>query len=137
MWNTLWDELREMVWLAAVIGGLSVLGVGHSDNRIKSTQYRQESVLGRLGKVLRGRDDDITNEPLPRRWVDLIHHLDDKERTRREPRATLEKTEGSPPTARVSLGLSESGSGKTGKCESPCERSNAQQGPSGIPARRG
>lgn len=28
MWNTLWEELREMVWLASVIGGLSVLGVG-------------------------------------------------------------------------------------------------------------
>lgn len=28
MWNTLWDELREMVWLASVIGGLSVVGVG-------------------------------------------------------------------------------------------------------------
>lgn len=28
MWNTLWDELREMVWLVSVIGGLSVLGVG-------------------------------------------------------------------------------------------------------------
>lgn len=28
MWNTLWEELREMVWLASMIGGLSVLGVG-------------------------------------------------------------------------------------------------------------
>jgi hypothetical protein len=28
MWQTMWDELREMVWLASVIGGLSVLGVG-------------------------------------------------------------------------------------------------------------
>ena len=28
MWNTLWEELREMVWLASLIGGLSVLGVG-------------------------------------------------------------------------------------------------------------
>jgi hypothetical protein len=28
MWNTLWDELREMVWLASVIGGLSAIGVG-------------------------------------------------------------------------------------------------------------
>lgn len=28
MWNTLWEELREVVWLASVIGGLSVLGVG-------------------------------------------------------------------------------------------------------------
>lgn len=28
MWNTLWEELREVVWLASVVGGLSVLGVG-------------------------------------------------------------------------------------------------------------
>jgi hypothetical protein len=28
MRNTLWDELREMVWLASMIGALSVLGVG-------------------------------------------------------------------------------------------------------------
>lgn len=28
MWNTLWEELREVVWLASMIGGLSVLGVG-------------------------------------------------------------------------------------------------------------
>jgi hypothetical protein len=28
MWKTLWDELREMIWLASVIGGLSVVGVG-------------------------------------------------------------------------------------------------------------
>ena len=28
MWNTLWEELREVVWLASVIGSLSVLGVG-------------------------------------------------------------------------------------------------------------
>jgi hypothetical protein len=28
MWNTLWEELREAAWLASVIGGLSVLGVG-------------------------------------------------------------------------------------------------------------
>ena len=27
MWNTLLDELREVVWLASVVGGLSVLGV--------------------------------------------------------------------------------------------------------------
>ena len=28
MWNTFWEELREVVWLASVVGGLSVLGVG-------------------------------------------------------------------------------------------------------------
>jgi hypothetical protein len=28
MWHALWDELREMIWLASLIGGLSVVGVG-------------------------------------------------------------------------------------------------------------
>ena len=28
MWNTFWDEVREIAWLASVIGTLSVLGVG-------------------------------------------------------------------------------------------------------------
>jgi hypothetical protein len=28
MWNAFWDELREIAWLASVIGILSVLGVG-------------------------------------------------------------------------------------------------------------
>jgi hypothetical protein len=28
MWQTMWVELREMVWLISVIGGLSALGVG-------------------------------------------------------------------------------------------------------------
>ena len=27
MWNILRDELREVVWLASVVGGLSLLGV--------------------------------------------------------------------------------------------------------------
>ena len=28
MWKTLWDELREVVWLASLIAGLSVASVG-------------------------------------------------------------------------------------------------------------
>jgi len=28
MWNNLWDELREVVWLASVVGGLTVVAVG-------------------------------------------------------------------------------------------------------------
>jgi hypothetical protein len=28
MRNTLWNELREMIWLVSMIGVLSVLGVG-------------------------------------------------------------------------------------------------------------
>jgi hypothetical protein len=28
MRNALWDDLRDVVWLASTIGGLSLLGVG-------------------------------------------------------------------------------------------------------------
>jgi hypothetical protein len=28
LWSTLRDELREIAWLASIVGGLSVLGVG-------------------------------------------------------------------------------------------------------------
>ena len=40
----------------------------------------QETILERLGKTLRGHDEDITHAPLPRRWVDLILYLDERER---------------------------------------------------------
>jgi hypothetical protein len=28
MWKTIFDEVREVVWLASVVGGLSAVGVG-------------------------------------------------------------------------------------------------------------
>ena len=37
----------------------------------------QDPILGRLGKALH---DEITREPLPKRWVELIHCLDERER---------------------------------------------------------
>jgi hypothetical protein len=40
--------------------------------------------LQRLGKALHAHWDDIAREPLPRRWVDLIHHLDEQQRARSE-----------------------------------------------------
>ena len=43
-------------------------------------QQGHHSILGRLGKLLHDQDDHITHEPLPKRWVDLIHFLDEQER---------------------------------------------------------
>jgi hypothetical protein len=40
----------------------------------------QQTILERLGKTLRGHDGGITHEALPRRWVELIHFLDEQER---------------------------------------------------------
>jgi len=40
----------------------------------------QETILERLGKALHVCMDDVTHEPLPRRWVELILFLEEKER---------------------------------------------------------
>jgi len=42
----------------------------------------QDTILRRLGKALHVRMDDITHEPLPRRWAELILYLDEEERKR-------------------------------------------------------
>ena len=39
-----------------------------------------EMIVRRLGRALHVHIDEITHEPLPRRWVDLIHYLDELER---------------------------------------------------------
>ena len=36
--------------------------------------------LSSITKALRAKFEDISNEPLPQRWVDLIHHLNERER---------------------------------------------------------
>jgi lysyl-tRNA synthetase class I len=43
-------------------------------------QQVHNSILRLLGRVLHDQDDEITHEPLPKRWVDLIHFLDEQER---------------------------------------------------------
>ena len=44
----------------------------------------QETILQRLGKTLHVQLDYITHDPLPRRWVELIHYLNEQERKRSE-----------------------------------------------------
>ena len=38
------------------------------------------SIFERLGKALHAQYDQVANQPLPERWVDLIRYLDEKER---------------------------------------------------------
>ena len=45
----------------------------------------EESMVRRLGKALQVRLESVAHEPLPRRWVELIHCLDDQERKRQKP----------------------------------------------------
>ncbi len=42
------------------------------------------SFLERFSKALHAQYDAIANEPLPQRWVDLIHDLNENERTQPE-----------------------------------------------------
>jgi hypothetical protein len=39
----------------------------------------QDMIFQRLAMALRAHADDITQEPLPRRWVELINFLDEQE----------------------------------------------------------
>jgi hypothetical protein len=40
----------------------------------------QNTMAQRLGRALQSRNDEITREPLPRRWVELINELNERER---------------------------------------------------------
>jgi hypothetical protein len=39
----------------------------------------QETILRRIGNALRGQGENITHKALPKRWVELIHYLDEQE----------------------------------------------------------
>jgi hypothetical protein len=41
-------------------------------------------IVERIKSALHAQYDAILNEPLPERWVDLIHRLNEQERLRRE-----------------------------------------------------
>ena len=36
--------------------------------------------LGLIAKALRKESQNVAREPLPKRWIDLIHYLDEQER---------------------------------------------------------
>jgi hypothetical protein len=39
----------------------------------------QPSFLDRIRETLRAQHVDVVREPLPRRWIDLIHYLNERE----------------------------------------------------------
>jgi hypothetical protein len=43
----------------------------------------RSQIVERLKTALHAQYDAILNEPLPERWVDLIHRLNEQERTQR------------------------------------------------------
>jgi hypothetical protein len=42
---------------------------------------RESTILQHLSRALHVRLDDITHEPLPQGWVDLINYLNEQERS--------------------------------------------------------
>jgi hypothetical protein len=42
------------------------------------------TLLGLISKALRANYDKVGDEPLPERWVELIHHLNQRERVKTE-----------------------------------------------------
>ena len=50
--------------------------------------FKKDETIAKIGSGLRQQCENTTQEPLPRRWVDLIRHLDQHERkqSQAEPR---------------------------------------------------
>ena len=44
-------------------------------------QAQPSPIVAGIGKVLHERLEGDVHEPLPERWVDLIHYLNEQERT--------------------------------------------------------
>jgi hypothetical protein len=53
-------------------------------------QRKKDETIEEIGKGLRRDSEAITREPLPQRWVDLIHHLNEQERKQSEARGQPE-----------------------------------------------
>ena len=50
----------------------------------------RSQIIDRIKSALHAQYDAILNEPLPERWVDLIHRLNEQERQQREIRGQIE-----------------------------------------------
>jgi hypothetical protein len=48
--------------------------------------HRKDETIIEIGKRLRHQSSEITQEPLPRRWIDLIRYLNEQERKQSEAR---------------------------------------------------
>ena len=57
-----------------------------TDERARVIVRKKDETIREIGNGLRRESEDITHEPLPRRWVELIQHLNEKERQQSEAR---------------------------------------------------
>ena len=58
-----------------------------------------EPWLGRIAKVLRAANEPVTREELPKRWIDLLLHLDERERRQSKVSPSASKTRTGAPEA--------------------------------------
>jgi hypothetical protein len=70
---------RDRVPCRADVSRYMAIPIRH---REKPMRQASDAILQRLGKVLRRANEYITHEPLPRRLIDLIKHLEENERAR-------------------------------------------------------
>jgi hypothetical protein len=62
------------------------------ENLVRQTST---SFLGLLSKALRTNYDRVAEEPLPERWVDLINHLNEREKAEQPQDRHADATPGS------------------------------------------
>ena len=69
-----------------------------------------DTPLGFIGRLLRAEYEDTHGQPLPQRWIDLIHHLNDQERQR----SNLSPPQSSDKSARTGItgGAARTGTGE-------------------------
>jgi len=67
--------------------------VHHQVLHILEDAVQHASILGLISKALRDNYDRVADEPLPERWVELIHYLNERERAEADRRR-----QHSPPT---------------------------------------
>jgi hypothetical protein len=75
---------RSLPYARQVVGlyGTVRLSRGLPPNRLHTlegaVQHTPSSFLGLISKALRDNYEDVAKEPLPQRWVDLIHYLNER-----------------------------------------------------------
>jgi hypothetical protein len=55
-------------------GRAMVVGTYHHNSR-SQTMKRKTTIIGRIGKILQDQSQDLTQAPLPERWVELLRRL--------------------------------------------------------------
>jgi len=55
----------------------------------------EAKLLGQIGRTLRALHEETERQPLPKRWIDLIRHLDEQER--QQPAASATERSGLAP----------------------------------------